>query len=132
MGFLSSVNFGIGRGVVGVMIFLLVLSAVVGAGLLRVYVSDLERRTVLEGAHLGSSVVLGFVAAVALVTLFLPFLSLVIALPFGMNMALAAVDPDVAKFTGIVVLAAIYAMVFGAAGGALAIWHRDRENTRLR
>lgn len=132
MMFVGAVNFAVGGGIQGLLMFLLIVLITVGAGFLRVYVSDLELPTALDGARLGSSVVLGFLAAVALLAIFLPFLSLVISLPFGMNVAFATVLPDVAKFTGIVLLAAIYGMVFGAGGGALAIWHRDRENTQVR
>ena len=131
-GFLASVNFGIGGGAQGFLMFLLITLLTVGAGFLRVHRSGRSLPTVAVGARLGASVVLGFLAATALLAIFVPYLSLVISLPFGMQGAFAAVLPDVAKYTNIVLLAAVYASLFGAAGGAAAIWHRDRENTQLR
>lgn len=130
--FIGSTNFAVGAGLLGILLFLFILVVTGFAGFARSYRAEQATETVIEGARIGASVALGLVAAVALAAVALPFLQIVIQLPFGMNAFFAAVLPDVAKFTSIVALSTIYACLVAGAGGGLAVWYRDRENTQFR
>lgn len=120
-GYLATASLEVGFGGRGLLLTFGVALAAILAGFVRASLSADEIRTRTDGVHLGASVVLGTVGAVALLGAVVPLFTIVISTPFGTSAVFATVVPTVATYVGYVIVAGVlFSLGFGALGGYLA------------
>lgn len=116
----AQAGFGFGADPLGLLIVFLVFTLVVVAGFVRVYRSSNTPPSGLAAARLGGSVVLGYLAMVALFGILLPLL-VIIAAPSLLETVLVRTVPDVAAYTALLLVGGtIVPLALGGLGGTIA------------
>ena len=148
--YLNAAQFNIGSHSTGRLFFLLVMALTIGGGFLRTWQVRDSVADRMDGARVGASIFLGFLATIALFLWAFPMATALVDLDlqgggffwflaveaeaiegsgFAGGVAVQTIESVTSVesyFKAVLVAGLVFPMTFGAIGGYLAVWYRDR------